>query len=344
MANKILIVGMGSIGTRHLSIAREQFPNGDIRILGHRELKATPMHSDGYMTTIEDAEHFAPEIAIIANPSSFHIPTAQALARIGTHLLIEKPLSDSLEGAYELIETCGQHNCVLLMGYNLRYMQSLQEFRELLLRGVVGEVLSVRCEVGQFLPTWRPESDYRQGVSARRELGGGVLLELSHELDYLRWIFGDIEWVRATITRQSSLEIDVEDTAHLTLGFVSRIKGSQLIGTLSMDFIRHDQTRVCTVIGSKGSLRWDGITGEVTILRQDGSTWKKLFTHTPQRGETYFAEWQEFLNCINLGTTPSITGQDGIRVLEIIESVRKSAVTGIQVSVSQPEQMTWTTR
>ena len=100
MTKKILIAGMGSIGTRHLGIAREQFPNADIRVLGHRELNVIPKNSDGYMTTIEDAKLFAPEIAIIANPSAFHITTAQALARAGTHLLIEKPFSDSIEGTY----------------------------------------------------------------------------------------------------------------------------------------------------------------------------------------------------------------------------------------------------
>jgi predicted dehydrogenase len=333
---------MGSIGTRHLGIAREQFPNADIRVLGHRELNVSPKNSDGYMTTLEDARLFAPEIAIIANPSSFHIATAQALARTGTHLLIEKPFSDSIEGAYELIETCSSQNCVLLIGYNLRYLPSLQEFRVLLNSGVIGEVLSVRCEVGQFLPTWRPGSDYRHGVSARKELGGGALLELSHELDYLRWIFGEVDWVRATLTRQSSLEIDVEDTAHLTLGFISKINHGQLVGTLSMDFIRHDQTRVCTVIGSKGSLRWDGITGEVTLLEQGALSWEKLFSHAPEVSDTYLAEWRDFLNCINSGTIPFVTGQDGVSVLEIIESARKSAVTGIQVSVPQTQKMKWT--
>ena len=78
----------------------------------------------------------------------------------------------------------------------------------------------LRCEIGQYLPLWRPGSDYRLGVSANRALGGGVLLELSHELDYLRWIFGDVDWVQASLERQSALEIDVEDTAHLLLSFM----------------------------------------------------------------------------------------------------------------------------
>ena len=338
MIKHILIVGTGSIGRRHLRIAREQFPNAEIYVLGHRAASKIPEFSSGYLTTIEEALQYAPQIAVIANPSTFHIPIARALAKTGTHLLIEKPISSATEGVFELIETCKEHDCVLQVGYNLRYSPSILNFRELLHAGAIGDLLSVRCEVGQFLPTWRPENDYRIGVSANKGLGGGVLLELSHELDYLQWIFGDVDWVRATLTRQSSLEIDVEDSAHLTLGFKSKTSERQLIGTLNMDFIRHDQTRICTAIGSKGSLRWDGIAGEVSIFEEDVFSWKKLFTHTPLKDETYLAEWQEFVSCVNMGTTPFVTGQDGLRVLKVVESVRSSANTGAQVSVSDIRQ------
>ena len=321
-----------------MRIAREQFPNAQIHILGHRAISEIPEFSSGYLTTIEEAIKYAPQIAVIANPSTFHIPIAQALAKTGTHLLIEKPISSATDGVFELIETCKKHDCVLQVGYNLRYSPSLQKFRELLEAGLIGEFLSVRCEVGQYLPTWRPENDYRLGVSAKKDLGGGVLLELSHELDYLQWIFGDVDWVRATLTQQSSLEIDVEDSAHLTLGFKFGTSQQQLIGTLNMDFIRHDQTRICTAIGSKGSLRWDGITGEVSVFEEDASSWKKLFAHTPLRDETYLAEWQEFINCVNSGIAPSVTGQDGLRVLAVVEAARCSASTGAQVSVSDIRQ------
>jgi len=334
----ILIVGTGSVGKRHLRIAREQFPNAEINVLGRRLVSEIPKFSSGYLTTIEEAIQYAPQIAVIANPSTFHIPIAQELAKTGAHLLIEKPISSASDGVLELIVTCKEHNCVLQVGYNLRYLPSMQNFRELLHAGVIGNLLSVRCEVGQYLPTWRPENDYRVGVSANKDLGGGVLLELSHELDYLQWIFGDVDWVRANLTRQSSLEIDVEDSAHLTLGFKSKMSKRQLIGTLNMDFIRHDQTRICTAIGSKGSLRWDGIAGEVSVFEEGASSWKKLFTHTPLRDETYLAEWQEFINCINSGRAPSVTGQDGLRVLEVVESARSSASTGAQVSVSDIRQ------
>ena len=99
---------------------------------------------------------------------------------------------------------------VLAIGYNLRFLSSLQKFKSILDDKIIGDVWSVRSEVGQFLPSWRPNSDYRKGVSAQYALGGGVLLELSHDIDYLRWIFGEVAWVQAVLAQQSDLEIDVE--------------------------------------------------------------------------------------------------------------------------------------
>ena len=330
MINRILIVGSGSAGTRHLRLAREHFPNSQIKVLRHRAQSAIPEFSDGYFSTEAEAIQFAPQIAIIANPSTFHVHVAQELARIETHLLIEKPLSSSLEGVTKLIDICKERKSVLMIGYNLRFSPSLQHFRKFLSAGIIGDLLSVRCEVGQYLPSWRPESDYRQGVSAKKELGGGALLELSHEIDYLRWIFGEVEWVRATLSQQSKLEIDVEDSAHLTVGFLPNSGGRQLIGTLNLDLIRHDHTRTCTVIGEKGTLRWNGLTGEVDLFEEGATSWKKLYSHQPKHDETYRAELQDFLDSIQKKKIPFVTGDDGLRVLEIIEAARISATTGAQ--------------
>jgi predicted dehydrogenase len=283
--------------------------------LRHQATDEVYEYSNGSYSSIEEAIAFAPEIAVIASPATFHIATAQALAEFGVHLLIEKPLSASLSGVMQLLETCRKQSVVLLTGYNLRFLPSLQHFQNLLAKDVVGKILSVRCEIGQYLPSWRPDSDYRQGVSARSELGGGALLELSHELDYLRWIFGEVDWVKASLSRQSSLEIDVEDTAHLTLGFASAVGGRQLTGTVNLDFIRHDTTRLCTAIGEKASLRWNGLTGEVSLYEAGSNEWRELFRLPHQRDDSYMAEWKNFIECVIDNKSPLVTGEDGLKVL-----------------------------
>ncbi len=326
MINRILIVGLGSIGKRHLRIARELFPNADIRVLRHQSDIEVPEYSNGMFFSIDEALTFMPQMAVIASPAPFHINTALVLAELGVHLLVEKPLSISLSGVAELLEVCDRKRIVLLTGYNLRFLPSLQRYRDLLGENIIGKVLSVRCEIGQYLPSWRPEGDYRKGVSAKRELGGGALLELSHEIDYLRWIFGEIEWVKATLSRQSNLEIDVEDTAHLTLGFSPAADGRQLIGTVDMDFIRHDTTRLCKAIGEKGSLCWNGLTGEISMYEAEANAWKELSRFQHQIDDSYIAEWKNFIDCVTEKKTPLISGEDGLKALQIIEAVRNSAL------------------
>lgn len=336
MINRVLIVGLGSIGNRHLRLVRELLPSADIRVLRHQPRKDIPEFANGCFFAIEEALAFLPHIAVIASPAPFHLATAQALAAVGVHLLIEKPLSTSVDGVMQLLQTCKEQGTVLLTGYNLRFLPSLQRFRELLAEDTIGKVLSVRCEIGQYLPSWRPDSDYRQGVTANKELGGGALLELSHEIDYLRWIFGEVEWVTASLSRQSGLEIDVEDSAHLILGFVPEAEGAQVIGTLNLDLIRHDTTRTCVAIGQKGSLRWDGLTGQVMVHRA-GEAWYELFSYQHQRDDSYQAEWQHFLACVSKSTIPLISGEDGLSVIEIIEAARYSATSGCRVIVTKTE-------
>jgi len=332
--SRVLVVGLGSIGKRHLRIARELLPAADIRVLRHHTSNEIPKYANGLVFTVEDALAFSPNIAVIANPAPFHMAAAQTLAAAGVHLLIEKPLSDSLTSVRQLINTCQKQRVIVQTGYNLRFLPSLQRYRELIRGGVIGNVLSVRCEIGQYLPSWRPDSDYRQGVTANKKLGGGALLELSHEIDYLYWIFGEVEWVTAIQSRQSGLDIDVEDTAHLILGFAPQVDDHRLIATLNLDLIRHDTTRACIAIGEGGSLRWDGLTGQVMVYRADETAWCELFRHQHQRDDSYQAEWLNFLACVSGGETPLITGEDGLRVLEIIEAARNSAASGSRVAVA----------
>lgn len=325
LINRLLVVGHGSIGQRHLRIARKLLPKADIRVLRHHKSPSVPEYADGCFSSLNDALAFEPQAAVLASPSTFHLQTAQPLAEAGVHLLVEKPLAASLNGVSRLLATCASQGNVLMTAYNLRFMPSLQAYRDKIHSGVIGHVLSVRCEIGQYLPSWRPLSDYRQGVSASRALGGGALLELSHEIDYLRWIFGEVACVKASLSRQSNLEIDVEDTVHLILGFVPDTAGRKLIGTLNMDFVRHDTRRQCLAIAEQGSLRWNGLTGVVEFFPAGGTAWERVFEHTPQRDETYTAEWQHFLGCIRYGVAPLISGLDGIAVLKIIEAARRSA-------------------
>jgi predicted dehydrogenase len=335
MIDRLLLVGYGSIGRRHLRIAREALPDADIRVLRHRSTTEALEYSNGCFSQLEEALAFKPQAAIIASPAPFHLTTVRALAGIGCHMLVEKPLADNLLEVKNLVSLVNERQCVLQVGYNLRFLPSLREFRTRIATGAIGRVLSVRCEIGQYLPSWRPDSDYRETVSAQKKLGGGVLLELSHELDYLRWVFGEVAWVNACLRQQSALVIDVEDTAHLILGFTSESSSNAPVATLNMDFIRHDTTRICTAIGETGSLRWNGVTGVVDECPARRNKWSKVFHHPHQRDDSYRSQWDHFLACISSGLPPLINVHDGLAALAIIDAARRSSMAqGERVIVS----------
>ena len=333
---RILIVGLGSIGKKHLSIARSMYPEAKIMVLRHGKSKEDFQTVDFTVYNEKDAIDFNPQISVICTPSSQHVTVAMALAKIGSHLLIEKPISNNTTNVRELVDFCKVRNRVLLVGYNLRYLRSLLYFKQQIEIGCIGKTLSVRSEVGQYLPSWRKDSDYRTSVSANKSLGGGVLLELSHEIDYLRWIFGEIIWVRSTLAKLSSLETDVEDYANLTIGIKAPKQSEIVIGSLTMDFFRHDGKRVCFAIGELGTLMWDGIEDKVLKKLSNESKWTTLFQGKQNSEESYIQEWRVLTELVENERTETRSGKDGIAVLKVIEATRKSAKKGRQVIVKIP--------
>jgi predicted dehydrogenase len=333
---RILIVGLGSIGKKHLSIARSMYPEAKIMVLRHSKSNENFQTADFTVYNEKEAIDFNPQISVICTPSSQHLCVAMALAKIGSHLLIEKPISNNTKNVRELVNYCKVHNRVLLVGYNLRYLGSLLHFKNQIESGCIGKILAVKSEVGQYLPSWRKDSDYRTNVSANSRLGGGVLLELSHEIDYLRWIFGEIIWVRSTLAKLSSLEIDVEDYANLTLGIKGSEQSDIVIGNVIMDFFRHDDKRSCFAIGELGTLMWDGIEDKVLRKLSTESDWTILFEGKQNREESYTQEWKALTALVENERSEVLSGDDGLAVLKIIDATRRSAKKGRQINVKNP--------
>lgn len=131
--------------------------------------------------------------------------------------------------------------------------------------------------------------------------------------------------MRAALLTQGDLDIDVEDTAHLLLGFEPGADGHQLVASLNMDFIRHDTTRSCIAVGAKGSLRWNALTGCVDYFARGSGNWQTIYSHISQRDESYLAEWQHLLTLIHHHDTPLVSGMDGLNVMEVIDAARRSS-------------------
>lgn len=322
MIDRLLIAGLGSIGRRHLRLLREILPNADIRVLRQSSVEENIFGVNGCFNQIGDAVAFSPQLAIISNPAPFHLDTANALVNVGAHLLVEKPISTSTKNVEQLIRVCDDKSLVLQVGYNLRFLDTLQKLRQEVQQAAIGEIYAIHHDTGQYLPDWRPGAEYQNSVSARADLGGGVLLELSHELDMLRWVFGDVSWMSGWVGRLGPLELDVEDSVLLNMG----LEGGQVV-QLSMDFLRRHPTRVCTVIGSEGSLKWDATEGKLTRFTPDTGQWKEVMSDNAARDASYKAQLIALLTAIREGKPNLVaaSGRDGLAVLALVEAARRSA-------------------
>ena len=325
MSENYLVVSLGSIGRRHLRNLRRLRPRARVGVL-HLSGAATGPMPDGVdcrFTSLEEARAFRPAAAIVCSPASTHLAVARALVEDGVALLVEKPIAHESTGLAELLAVAASRGVPLMTGYNLRFLPSLVEARRLVQSGAVGNVLGVRAEVGQYLPDWRPGARYQDSVSARQALGGGALLELSHEIDYLYWMFGAPARVSAAGGRYGALEIDVEDMVSLCLEY----EQPRRLVNIHLDFLQRAASRTCKFIGSEGTLVWNGIADCIDLYRADAGEWSRIeVPAVPDKNGMYLDELSHFLEAVERRGVPAIDGAQGLAVLRIVEAARESMI------------------
>lgn len=323
---RFLVIGCGSIGSRHIGNLTDldagEILAFDIREDRRREMALNPRVKAP--DTLEEAWGLDPDVVLVTSPTSEHIPHALQAAQHGCHLFIEKPLADSLEGIGQLLDVVRKRNLMTLVGCNMRFHPGIKMVKQLVEEGAIGRVVSGRIEAGQYLPEWRPQDDYRETYSARRDLGGGVILDAIHELDYIRWMLGEVTAVACFAGKFSSLEIDTEDTAGLLLRFAN---GS--IGEVHLDYIQRVYSRTCHIIGEGGTIRWDYTEGQVRWYSAATGKWN-MFENPPnwEPNQMYIDEMKHFLKCLDQEEKPALDVFEGERVLEIALAAKTSADTG----------------
>jgi predicted dehydrogenase len=255
-----------------------------------------------------------PDIAFITNPTSLHIETAITCAKAGCHLFIEKPLSDSLAGVDELLTLVERNNLITYIGCQLRFHPVLQHIASLLQQNTIGELYSYRGYSGSYLPHWRPEQDYRNSYSADPNMGGGVVLDLIHEIDYAYWLFGDTVDIRSWIGQVSDLEIDTEYVAEIILETETGV-----VGQIHLDYYRPTARRTIEITGSSGTIRGDLIDGRVRISTNH-TTETEEFDF--ERNDLYERQLDSFLSHIQSGTPCKNDLREARRVLEIALEIK----------------------
>ena len=327
---KVLVAGSGSIGRRHMR---------NLRSLGISELagcdpdpeRLAPMvaeleiHPFGAFETAMEA--FRPDAILICTPPSFHLEQARQGVAMGAHVFIEKPLSHSMEGVKALIGEARASGRVLQVGYNLRFHPPIRKLKQIVDENTIGRILWTRAEVGQYLPDWRPWQDYRQSYTARRELGGGIILDASHEIDYLLWFFGEPIEVLCMASTVSQLAVNVEDSASLLLRFPSGAHAD-----LHLDFVQRVPSRSCKLVGEEGTAIWeDGEATKVRVVRPDKQA--EDFRFDFDDNEMYVAEVKQFLDCIETGQSPLVNAEHAAQVLRWALAARTAAETNAGSSI-----------
>lgn len=328
---KILIAGFGSIGRRHF---RNLLALGERQIVLYRTGRSTLPQEElaGFPveTELEAALAHRPEAVIVANPTALHLEVAIPAARAGCHLLLEKPISHTMEGVEALRRAVQQGGGQALVGFQFRFHPTLQRAVACLREGALGRPLSARAAYGDYLPAWHPWEDYRRGYSARPELGGGVILTLCHPLDTLGWLLGRVEAVWAFADRLGDLEVEVEDTAEIGLRFASGA-----LGSVHLDYHRRPPAHSLELIGTEGTLRWENETGELRLFRAQSGEWE---TYAPppgfERNDLFLAEMRHFLAVARGQAAPACTLEEGARALQValaaLESQRRGELVRLE--------------
>jgi predicted dehydrogenase len=319
---KILIAGLGSIGRRHL---RNLIALGEKDIILYRTGKSTlddaELASFETYTDLNEALAQKPEGVIISNPSALHMDIALPAARAGANLLIEKPVSDTLDGLDELQETLDAHGKRAMTGFHFRYHPVLQDIKRIIQDQTLGKVLYARAHWGEYLPDWHPWEDYRQTYAARADLGGGVVNTLSHPFDYLRWLLGEVDSLSAQLAHLSALELSVEDHADVSLKFASGVMAS-----VHLDYYQKPPSHTLDISFEKGRILWDNATSSALLHYADGRPSERLLASEGfERNTMFLEEVRAFLSLCRGETLDYCSLQDGIRAQQIVEAVKSSS-------------------
>jgi len=292
LVDKILFVGMGSIGCRHLKNIKEILPSVKIAALRSNKSNISNPHDnliDCTLYDIKDARKFKPDIVFITNPTSVHVETALEFIDQVKWMFIEKPVSDDLQKVQKLIDK--YENTFIHVACPLRFHPALKYIKNYLEDST--RIINIKIVSGSYLPDWRPEQDYRETYCAKNELGGGVSLDLIHEIDYMRWIFGDIYQGYFGSAKISELEIDTEDISY----GVWKLK-SGVLCEIHLDYFRKIPQRYMEIITKEAVITVDLINSMITI--DDGKNTEKI-EFDFDRNDMYVKEMQYFLECISEG-------------------------------------------
>jgi predicted dehydrogenase len=327
---RYLVAGLGSIGRRHLRNLRALGETDIVLLrsgkstLPEDELAGLPVETD-----LQVALQSRPDAVIVATPTALHLDVAIPAARTGCAILLEKPVSNSMQRIDELEAAVEEARASVVVGFQFRFHPLLQYARTLLTTGALGRVLSAQVQYGEYLPSWHPWEDYRKGYAARADLGGGVVLTQCHALDYLRWLIGPVTAVSAFTGRLGGLDIDVEDTAAISCRF-----GQGALASVHLDYTRRPPTHRLEIAGTKAVFSADLLQGTTKSSPMDDSRPTEVSIPSGwERNKMYLDLMRHFVDVVNGRAEPACSLAEGITVQRMIAGILESDSTGRAITV-----------
>jgi predicted dehydrogenase len=319
---KLAILGLGSIGRRHLgnfrTVGVETLAVYDVAP-AQREAAAKDFPFATIATSSEAALEGADGVVICTPPDS-HIALGRLAAERGAHVMMEKPFARSVEGIEELLKFCDAKGIRVLTAYNWRYWPPMLLAKKLLEEDRIGPIRSARTEYAYHLTSrYPPGKDYRKFYMADAKQGGGCVLDESHAIDYMRWLGGEITDVSAVVDHISSLEITTDDVADLTVRFASGA-----VGNIHMNLFAWNMHGHFEFLGERGAIQWRRFENEIRVFDGPANRWE-VYPFTCLLNDVYLEEARHFLACIRGEASPACDGWDGLKTMRVIDAARKAA-------------------
>lgn len=277
---KVLIIGLGSIAKKHIAAINQLDKSAEIYALRSNRESKNDIDRVIDIYTLNDIEMSELDFILISNPTSEHFATIQKLIEFDKPLFIEKPLfSEINEETQNLVDEIKRKGIITYIACNLRFLDCIKELKTILQDKKINEV-NVYC--GSYLPNWRPGVDFRTIYSANKEMGGGVHIDLIHELDYVYWLFGNPDKSNSFFSSTSSLNITAYDYANYL--WVYKTFSASII----LNYFRKEGKRSIEVITDKGTYQVDLLKNSIEFDN------KCIFVSKKKIIDTYYSQIEFF--------------------------------------------------
>jgi predicted dehydrogenase len=329
---KVAVIGAGSIGKRHLNtlynLSNSEGIN-EIRCFDKNENRMIEAITDKkeiiVSNTLDDAVSGV-DLVFLCVPTSLHFNVWSKISKMGDfNFFIEKPLSHSFKNCDEMIFHQKRIKKHAFIGYMLRLHPVLNRAKDIIKNDTIGRVLNVRAESGFYLPFWHPWEDYRDFYMSWKTGGGGALLDTSHEIDYLMWMFGDISYAQGYTQTISDLDMTADDYTSCLFEFKNGI-----MGELHLDLLQPVESRYLKVVGSNGVLIADLIENSVTFNTIENTEWKKEEIQVSY-DDIYSTEIKNVINCIRGKKSKTTSIEEAAKVMQLVEAIRRSSSNGSRI-------------